>query len=110
MEKKRHRVEEEGLGKELEALLASVPPAKAPAWLAAKTLARLRVERAGQRRGGWFWFLQWRWLAAGLGATLCILGILRWDRTSLRISDAEVYAALHAMVQEEEESRWWSGL
>lgn len=110
MEKKRNRVEEEGLGKELEALLASAPPAKAPAWLAAKTLARLRTERSRQRRGGWFGLPQWRWLAVGLGATLCILGIMRWDRTSLKISDAEVYAALNAMVQEEEESRWWSGL
>jgi len=101
---------EEGLGKELEGLLAAVPPPKAPAWFAAKTMARLRTERAGERRIGWFWLPQWKWLAAGLGVTLLIFGVMRWDRSAMNISDAEVYAALNALVQEDEESRWWAGL
>lgn len=99
----------EGLGRELEGLLALVPPPKAPAWFAAKTLARLRAEKEGAK-GGWLRIPQWRWLAAGLGVTLLIFGVLRTDRTSLKISDAEVYAALNALVQEDEDSRWWAGL
>ena len=109
MSKERNEQGQEGLGRELEGLLASVPPPKAPAWFAAKTLARLRAEKAEQR-GGWLRILQWRWLAAGLGIALLVFGILRPDRSSLKISDAEVYAALNALVQEDEESRWWSGL
>ena len=109
MSTKRNKQGEERLGKELEGLLASVPPPKAPAWFAAKTLARLRAEKA-EKRGPWLRIFQWRWLAAGLGVALLILGITRPDRSSLKISDAEVYAALHALVQEDEESRWWAGL
>lgn len=108
MSKKRNE-QVEGLGRELEGLLASVPPPKAPAWFAARTLARLRAERVEQR-GGWLRIPQWRWLAAGLGATLLLFGIFRPDRSSPTISDAEVYAALSALVQEDEESRWWAGL
>lgn len=110
MEKKRNQGGEDGLGKELEGLLGSVPPPKAPSWFAAKTLARLRTERAPERKGGWFWLPQWRWLAVGLGAVLLVFGVMRWDRASLSISDAEVYAALNALVQEDEENRWWRGL
>ena len=109
MSKNRHEQGEEGLGRELERLLASAPPPKAPAWFAAKTLARLRAEKA-EKRGPWLRIFQWRWLAAGLGVALLILGITRPDRSSLKISDAEVYAALNALVQEDEESRWWAGL
>ena len=109
MNKKRNEQGEEGLGRELEGLLAFVPPPKAPAWFAAKTLARLRAEKR-EKRGGWLRIPHWRWLAAGLGVALLLVGILRPDRASFQISDAEVYAALNALVQEDEESRWWAGL
>jgi hypothetical protein len=39
-----------------------------------------------------------------------VFGVMRWDRPIDAISDAEVYAALNALVQEDEESRWWAGL
>jgi len=39
-----------------------------------------------------------------------IFGVMRWDRSAMNISDAEVYAALNALLQEDEESRWWAGL
>lgn len=52
------------MGSELEALLAKAPPPKAPAWFAAKTLARLREEEARPERG-WVW--RWIW-AAGVAA------------------------------------------
>ncbi|NCY22711.1 hypothetical protein EBX31_12250 [bacterium] len=110
MSKKRHEHGEVGLGRELEGLLASVPPPQAPAWFAAKTLARLRAERMQEEKGGWFWMPRWKWLATGLGVAVLMLGAMRWDRASVKISDAEVYAALNALVQEEEESRWWAGL
>ena len=100
---------DKGLGRELEGLLASVPPPKAPAWFAAKTLARLRAERA-ERRGGWLRIPQWKWLAAGLGMAVLVLGVMRWNHPTDVISDAEVFAALNSLVQEDEESRWWAGL
>jgi hypothetical protein len=106
---KRNEQGNEGLGRELEGLLASVPPPKAPAWFAAKTLARLRSEKA-ERRGGWSRISHWKWLAAGLGMAVLVFGVMRWDRPPDAISDAEVYAALNALVQEDEESRWWAGL
>jgi hypothetical protein len=52
----------------------------------------------------------WKWLAAGLGMAVLVFGVMRWDRPADAISDAEVYAALNALVQEDEESRWWAGL
>lgn len=99
-----------GLGPELESLLAKVPPPKAPDWFAAKTLARLRKEEdlvAAQP----FWKLGWRWVWAAGAAALMASWIL-WDRpkSSLEISDAEVFAALDALVQQDEENRWWAGL
>jgi len=107
---KKNEPRDEGLGRELEGLLASVPPPKAPAWFAAKTLARLRAERISEVRGVWFWMPRWKWLAAGLGVAVLVLGVMRWDRPSDAISDAEVFAALNSLVQEDEESRWWAGL
>lgn len=106
---KRNEQGNEGLGRELEGLLASVPPPKAPAWFAAKTLARLRSEKA-ERRGEWLRIPHWKWLAVGLGMAVLVFGVMRWDRPTDVISDAEVYAALNALVQEDEESRWWAGL
>ena len=106
----KRRDREEGLGKELEGLLAAVPPPKAPAWFATKTMARLRSEKAVEQKSGWLWLFQWKWVVAGMGAILLIFGVMRWDRPALNISDAEVYAALNALVQEDEESRWWEGL
>ena len=88
------------MGSELEALLAKVPPPKAPAWFAAKTLARLRKEEARPKRG-WVW--RWVWVAGAW---------LRWEKPSQggEISDAAVFAALDALVEQDEENRWWVGL
>lgn len=110
MSENRNEQGEEGLSRELEGLLASVPPPQAPAWFAARTLARLRAEKIQERKSGWFWMPRWKWLAAGLGAAVLVAGFMRWDRASVNISDAELYAALNALVQEDEESRWWAGL
>jgi hypothetical protein len=98
---------QEGLGSELEALLAKVPPPKAPAWFAAKTLARLRKEEARPKRG-WVW--RWVWVA---GAAAILAGAwLRWEKPNQggEISDAAVFAALDALVEQDEENRWWVGL
>jgi len=106
---KRNDQGDEGLGRELEGLLASVPPPKAPAWFAAKTLVRLRAEKA-ERRGGWLRIPQWKWLAAGLGMVVLVFGVMRWNHPTDGISDAEVFAALNSLVQEDEDRRWWAGL
>jgi hypothetical protein len=98
---------QEGLGSELEALLGKAPPPKAPAWFAAKTLARLREEEARPERG-WVW--RWIW-AAGVAAVLAGAW-LHWEKPKQggEISDAAVFAALDALVEQDEENRWWVGL
>jgi len=100
----------EGLGQELNGLLARVPPPKAPAWFAAKTLARLRDERS-DLRGARSWGIQWRWIWAA-GTAVLVAGWILWDRpkSGPEISDAVVFAALDALVEQEEENRWWAGL
>ena len=100
----------EGLGTELESLLAKVPPPKAPDWFAAKTLARLRKEE-NLATGKPFWRVGWRWIWAA-GAAAFMAGWILWERpkTSFEISDAEVFAALDAFVQQDEENLWWAGL
>lgn len=105
----KHR-SEEGLGQELEGLLAKVSPPKAPAWFTAKTLARLRREEGGQRRIP-FWGLRWRWIWAA-GAAALMAGWVLWDKpkAGLEINDPMVFAALDALLQQEEENRWWAGL
>lgn len=102
----KERESEEGLGQELEALLAKVSPPQAPAWFSAKTLARLREEE-GQRKGG----IGWRWIWAA-GAAALVAGWILWEkpRIGTEISDAEVFAALDALVQQDEENQWWAGL
>ena len=99
---------QEGLGPELEALLSKAPPPKAPAWFAAKTLARLREEEGRKTR---LWAVGWRW-AWTAGAALLVAGWMLWDRRSTgpEISDAAVFAALDALVEQDEENRWWAGL
>ena len=98
------------MGPDLEGLLAKVPPPKAPAWFAAKTLARLREEE-GRRMGGPSWLKGWRWIWAA-GTAALVAGWILWDRprSDFEMSDAEVFAALDALVQQEEENRWWAGL
>ncbi len=104
-----HR-QEEGLGQELEQLLAKVAPPKAPAWFAAKTLARLREERGSSKAIG-SWGVGWRWIWAA-GTAALVAGWVLWDRpkSGSEISDAMVFAALDALVEQEEENRWWAGL
>jgi hypothetical protein len=88
-------------------LLAKAPPPKAPAWFAAKTLARLREEGTRPERG-WLW--RWVWAA---GAAAILAGAwLRWEKPGQggEISDAVVFAALDALVEQDEENRWWAGL
>ena len=98
------------MGKELEALLAKASPPKAPAWFATKTLARLRKEEI-REKGGRFWWAGWRW-AWVAGTAALVAGWMLWDRPKpgMEISDAEVFAALDALVQQDEENRWWAGL
>lgn len=101
---------EEGLGQELESLLAKASPPKAPAWFAAKTLARLREEGLG-RKPEVAWWTGWRWVWAA-GAAALVAGWMIWERpkAGIEISDGEVFAALDALVQQDEENRWWAGL
>ena len=108
MDKKRSS--EEGLGRELEELLAKVAPAKAPAWFSAKTLARLREEE-GRAKDGRSWLASWRWVWAA-GAAALVAGWVLWDRPDAGpdLSDAAVFAGLDALVEQEEENRWWAGL
>ena len=108
MEKK--RLSEEGLGAELEGLLAKARPPKAPAWFAARTLARLREEE-GRVKAGRSWLAGWRWAWAA-GAAALVAGWVLWDRPQggPEISDAAVFAALDALVEQDEENRWWAGL
>jgi len=100
--------EQEGLGPELEGLLAKVPPPQAPAWFAAKTLARLREEKG---RKGHRWLVGWRWIWAA-GAAAVVAGWMLWGKPDVGpgISDAAVFAALDALVDQDEETRWWAGL
>ena len=95
----------DGLGRELGELYASVPVPKAPAWFAAKTMARLRREEKKSR--GWFGLP--RLILIGAGAALLAVGWLRWE-SQPSVADAELFAALDAMVEEERESRWWAGI
>ena len=95
----------EGLGPELGKLWDSAPVSKAPPWFVARTLARIRREES---RGG-VWFGLPRWVLIGVGAAVLAAGWLRWDREPA-VGDAEVFAALDAMVEEERENRWWAGL
>ena len=108
MEKK--RLSEEGLGAELEGLLAKAPPPKAPAWFAAKTLARMRQEESDKEEGR-SWLTSWRWAWAA-GTAALVAGWILWDRPTAgpEISDAAVFAALDALVEQDEENRWWAGL
>ena len=100
---------EEGLGQELESLLAKVSPPKAPAWFASKTLARLRQEQEEQKT--LFIWMRWRWVWAA-GTAALVAGWILWNKPepTQPISDAMVFAALDALVEQEEESRWWAGL
>lgn len=53
----------------------------------------------------------WRWVWAA-GAAALVAGWMLWERpkSEIEISNAEVFAALDALVQQEEENRWWAGL
>ena len=100
----------EGLGQELEELLARASPPKAPAWFAARTMARLREEQ-GSKKGMGSWGIGWRWIWAA-GTAALVAGWVLWDRPNAgpEVSDAVVFAALDALVEQEEENRWWAGL
>lgn len=102
---------EGGLGRELESLLGKVSPPKAPAWFTAKTLARLREEGERREKGWGSWLLGWRWVWAA-GAAALVAGWILWEspKAGIEISDAEVFAGLDALVQQDEENRWWAGL
>lgn len=98
------------MGPELEGLLGKAPPPKAPAWFAARTLARLRDEQ-GRKEGLDAWLPRWRWLWAA-GAAALVAGWVLWNQSGppIEISDAEVFAGLEALWQQDEENRWWTGL
>ena len=93
------------MGGELGKLWALAPVPKAPAWFAARTIARLRREEEGKR----CWFALPRWVWIGTGVALLAFGWFRWERQPT-IQDSEVFAALNALVEEDRESRWWAGL
>ncbi|MBM4455840.1 MAG: hypothetical protein FJ411_05565 [Verrucomicrobia bacterium] len=101
---------QEGLGPELERLLAMAPPPKAPAWFASKTLGRLRQEKEKDLKPFAF-RLKWRWVWAA-GTAVLVGGWVLWNQPdpSVEISNAAVFAALDALVEQEHENRWWAGL
>jgi len=105
--RKQEKNQEGEFSPELAELLGRMPRVKAPAWFAAKTLARMRSEREKVR--GWFGLP--RWAVVGAGVAVLAVGMFRWDsHQNVRVSDAEVFAALDALVEDEKESRWWAGL
>ncbi len=106
----RDKQEEGELGSELEKLLASVPPAKAPPWFAAKVLARLRTEREAEAQSMWSFIPKWRWLMVGAGCAALAVGFFQWKDTTPTVSDRAVFAALDALVEEDADNRWWAGL
>ena len=106
----RDKQEEGELGSELEKLLASVPPAKAPPWFAAKVLARLRTEWDVEAQSMWSWMPKWRWLMVGAGCAVLAFGFFQWKDTTPTVSDRAVFAALDALVEEDADNRWWAGL
>jgi hypothetical protein len=55
--------------------------------------------------------MKWRWVWAA-GTAAVVAGWVLWNRPdpSVEISDAMVFAALDALVEQEEENRWWAGL
>ena len=106
----RDKQDEGELGSELGKLLASVPPAKAPPWFAAKVLARLRTEREAEAQSKWSWMPKWRWLMAGAGCAVLALGFFQWKDATPTVSDRAVFAALDALVEEDADNRWWAGL
>ena len=106
----RDKQDEGELGSELEKLLASVPPAKAPPWFAAKVLARLRTEREEEAQSKWSWMPKWRWLMVGAGCAVLALGFFQRKDTTPTVSDRAVFAALDALVEEDADNRWWAGL
>ena len=98
------------MGSELGKLLASVPPAKAPPWFAAKVLARLRMEREAEAQRKWSWMPKWRWLMVGAGCAILAAGFFQWKAVTPILSDRAVFAALDALVEDDAENRWWAGL
>ena len=106
----RDKQEEGELGSELEKLLASVPPAKAPPWFAAKVLARLRTEKEAEAHSKWSFIPKWRWLMVGAGCAILAFGFFQWKEATPTVSDRAVFAALDALVEEDADNRWWAGL
>jgi type VI protein secretion system component VasF len=68
-------------------------------------MARLRQEEDKRKS----WFTLPRWILLGSGVALLAVGWFRWENQPT-IRDAEVFAALNALVEEDRESRWWAGL
>jgi hypothetical protein len=57
------------------------------------------------------WFGLPKWAVVGAGVAVFAVGMFRWEsHQNVRVSDAEVFAALDALVEDEKESRWWAGL
>lgn len=97
-------------GEELDRLLAKAPPPPAPPWFVTRTVARLRQEVQEDRKTVSAW-MRWRWVWAA-GAAAVMAGWVLWNKAESpdKISDAMVFAALDALVEQEEENRWWTGL
>jgi len=102
--------DQEGLGEGLGNLLGKAPPPRAPSWFAAKTLARLRQEKEEDQKTVSLW-MRWRWVWAA-GTAAVVAGWILWQKSEPHdpISDRAVFAALDALVEQDEENRWWAGL
>ena len=89
----------------LDKLLDRVQPPQAPAWFEAKVLARLRREQEAGKAP-----LQWlRWTAAaGAMALFAALAVLHTPRHAT-VKEAEVFAALAAFENYQEEQTLWIG-
>lgn len=100
----------EGLGPDLERLLAAVPPPQAPPWFTARVLARLRSEKAAKAQKGWFGLPRFSFAIAAAVGVLLVTGILRRERPLDPTSDAAIFAGFNALVEQEADRKWWSGL
>ena len=119
---------------DLDRLLGQAPPPDAPAWFAAKTMARLRREEDARGSVGWWgWLMEWTAghqlavaAAAAVVVLLSVLVLFQPNTTSVQgqapmaqvaeapqpasvsFTQQDLYAAFEALEAADEESITWN--